>query len=323
MVIVAQQPVSIAKAFSPGHLTGFFATDRSLQTLHPNFNGSLGAGFSISKGICTTVKVFDDYGKNYKITLNGVNSVDSKVSEFVVEHYLKMTDKPIFISVEHESEIPIGYGLGSSGSAALSLSYALNHALKTNLTKIQAAQIAHHADFICKTGLGTVISEFTGGFEIRTRIGGPGIGKVLKIPVPSKYRAMVLCIKPINTECLLDKPVSSDEKNNLLNEAGRVMVSKLIRHPNVDTFLELSNVFAKECGLLDGFSRETFLSLDSIGVKSSVALFGHALFTIVAQETVPKVTRVLEQFDGTLLCCSIDGIGAREIEDKPERGQKL
>jgi pantoate kinase len=167
-----------------------------------------------------------------------------------------------------------------------------------------------------------VISEFTGGFEIRTSIGGPGIGKVLKIPVSSKCRAIVLCIKPINTDCLLDKPVSSDEKNNLLNETGKAMVSKLIQHQNIDTFLELSNVFAKECGLLDGFCREPFLSLDSIGIKSSVALFGHALFTIVAQETVPKVTRVLKQFDGTLLCCPIDGIGARVIEDKSEWGQK-
>ena len=118
MVIVAQQPVSIAKAFSPGHLTGFFATDKSLQTLHPNFNGSLGAGFSIGKGIGTTVKVFNDYSKNYKISLNGINSLDSKISKFVTEHYLKMVDKPIFISVEHESEIPIGYGLGSSGSSS-------------------------------------------------------------------------------------------------------------------------------------------------------------------------------------------------------------
>ena len=154
MVIVAQLPVSIAKAFCPGHLTGFFATDKSVQMTHPNFNGSLGAGFSISKGIYTTVKVYNDFSKNYKIIINGVNSFDARVSKFVIEYYLKMIDKPVFVSVDHESEIPIGYGLGSSGSAALSLSYALNQALKTNLSKIHAAQVAHHADFICKTGLG-------------------------------------------------------------------------------------------------------------------------------------------------------------------------
>src|SRR5919107_2893217 len=126
MVVVAQIPVSIAKAFSPGHLTGFFATDKIVQNINPNFNGSIGAGFSISKGVNTTVKVYNDFSKSYKIAINGIDSFDAKVSKFVVEYYLRMIDKQVFISVEHEAEIPVGYGLGSSGSAALSLSYALN-----------------------------------------------------------------------------------------------------------------------------------------------------------------------------------------------------
>ena len=258
MVIVAQLPVSIAKAFSPGHLTGFFATEKPVQMSHPNFNGSLGAGFSISKGIFTTVKVYNDFSKNYKIIINGINSFDAGVSKFVIEYYLKMIDRPVFISVEHESEIPIGYGLGSSGSAALSLSYALNHALKTNLSKIEAAQIAHHADFICKTGLGTVISEFTGGFEIRTSIGGPGIGKILKIPISSKYRAIVFCIKPISTAHLLNESLFSNEYD-LLNNSGKAMIDELLQNPSIDTFLKLSNDFAKKYGLLDGFCKRSYV----------------------------------------------------------------
>ncbi len=310
MVIVEQIPVSIAKAYCPGHITGFFAAGQNLHTLHPNFNGSLGAGFSINKGISTTVRVYNDFSKNYKIILNGVNSIDSKVSKFVIEYYLKMIDRPLFISVEHESEIPIGYGLGSSGSAALSLSYALNHALKTNLPKVQAAQIAHQADFICKTGLGTVISEFTGGFEIRTSIGGPGIGKILKIPIHSQLYAIILCLKPINTENLLNKSLFSSNKN-LINDSGKVMINKLIQKPDIDTFLELANDFTKKYGLLDGICRDPYLLLESNGIKSSVALFGHTLFTIVEKETVQKVTQILKHFDGMLLICSIDDLGAR------------
>ncbi len=314
MVIVAQMPVSIAKAFSPGHLTGFFATDKTVKMTHPNFNGSMGAGFSISKGLFTTVKVYNDFSKNYKIIINGISSFDAKVSKFVVEHYLKMIDKPVFISVEHESEIPIGYGLGSSGSAALSLSYALNQALKTNLSKVQSAQIAHQADFICKTGLGTVISEFAGGFEIRTSVGGPGIGKIIKIPISSQCRAIVLCIKPISTEYLLDTPLFSYE-NNLLNKLGKAMMNELIQNPTIDTFLKLSHDFAKKCGLLNGFCRDPILSLESIGIKSSVALFGHALFTIVEKESLHKVNQVLNKFDGKLLISRIDNIGARLLEN--------
>lgn len=261
----------------------------------------------------TTVKVYKDFGKNYNILLNGINSADSKVSKFVIEQYLSMVDKPYFISVEHESEIPIGYGLGSSGSAALSLSYALNHSLKTNLTKTQAAGIAHSADVVCKTGLGTVISEFTGGFEIRTGIGGPGIGKIMRVPITDEYCAVILCIKPINTGWLLDRTQFSDKKNSL-NELGKAMINTLKQSPNIDTFLDLSNDFAKEFGLLDEYCKDPFLALKSVGVKSSVALFGHALFTVVKRQDLDKVIRALNGFDGKLIVSGIDNSGAKMVE---------
>ena len=44
-----------AKAFSPAHITGFFKAE--LEEKEPNQLGSLGAGFSIQKGVRTTVNV--------------------------------------------------------------------------------------------------------------------------------------------------------------------------------------------------------------------------------------------------------------------------
>jgi pantoate kinase len=222
-----------------------------------------------------------------------------------------MINKQVFISVEHQSEIPIGYGLGSSGSAALSLSFALNQALKTNLSFTQSAQIAHQADIACKTGLGSVISEFIGGFEIRTSIGGPGIGKILKIPVPSQLYAVIFCIKPISTDSILEKSFSSC--NNYLNNSGKVMIEKLLSNPDIDTFLELSHVFAKQQGLLDGYCKDPLLKLISVGIKCSVALFGHTLFTVVKKGDLDKVIHILKQFEGKLIICNIDNIGARLV----------
>lgn len=312
MVVVAQLPVSIAKAFSPGHLTGFFATNENMQMANPNFNGSIGAGFSISKGIYTTVKIYNDFSKNYKISINGENSFDAKVSQFVAEYYLKMIDKPVFISIEHESEIPIGYGLGSSGSAALGLSYALNHALDTNLSKIESAQIAHHADIACKTGLGSVVSEFIGGFEIRTEIGGPGIGKILKIPVPFQYCIIIFCIKPISTKHQLEKDFS-DSRTNPINILGRSMVHDLLQNPSIDNFLDMSKNFAKKCNLLNDCCKDPITKLESAGIKCSVALFGHTIFTVVKKEMSNKIIKILRQFEGKLLICDIDNHGARLV----------
>ena len=44
-----------AKAFSPAHITGFFKAELEEKDL--NQLGSLGAGFSIKKGVKTTVNV--------------------------------------------------------------------------------------------------------------------------------------------------------------------------------------------------------------------------------------------------------------------------
>jgi pantoate kinase len=137
----------------------------------------------------------------------------------------------------------------------------------------------------------------------------------VKIPVSPGYCAVILCIKPINTASLLDKSQLS-RKKNFLDGLGREMVHILKQNPRIDTFLELSNRFADEFGLLDGYCKEPFLSLGSIGIQSSVALFGHALFTIVKRQDLQNVIRVLSGFNGKLIVCDIDNSGAKLI-DKP------
>ncbi|WP_458720918.1 pantoate kinase [Candidatus Nitrosocosmicus sp. R] len=313
MVLVTEVPVAVAKAYSPGHITGFFSTpDSHISTIDPKFLGSMGAGFSIDKGITSTVKVFSSNEKNYEIKLNGIPNFELKVSNFVIASYMRVIREPVYLSIEHESDLPIGYGLGSSGSAALSLSYALNEALKTNLTKVQAAQIAHNADVVCRTGLGTVISEFTGGFEFRLSVGGPGIGRVIKSKLSTDWCVIVLCLEPIKTELWLDKWVTSENKHSL-NLLGRKMVNVLHQDPKVESFLEMSYQFAHEYHLDKGKCQNPLNLMQAEGIQASVALFGHTLFTLTERDKVPRIVKLLEQFKGQLLVCGVDNLGARLV----------
>lgn len=314
MVIVSQVPLAITKAYSPGHITGFFSTPKQNKvTLEPKYQGSLGAGFSIDVGITSTVRVFPSSDKNYEITLNGFSDCDLKVSKFVTEYYLRLIREPVLISVDHESTLPIGYGLGSSGSAALSLSYALNESLGTNLTKLQAAQIAHEADIVCNTGRGTVISEYTGGLELRLSIGGPGVGRILKTALPSQWIAAILCIEPIKTELFLSTNLNT-KKNQILNKIGEQMTSQLSHINSVDKFLDLSYEFASLCGLTEGKCREPIRRLRSEGYKSSVALFGHTLFTITQKDNLSHIVDILKNYKGKIIVCGIDNLGARLLK---------
>lgn len=320
MVIVSQVPISTSRAYSPGHITGFYSSPVDDQ-INPDskFQGSLGAGFSINRGIVSNVRVFSSSEKKYELKLNGFSGYDLKVSKYVIEYYLSRIKESLYLSIDHFSDLPIGYGMGSSGSAALSLSYALNDALGTNLSNIQAAQIAHDADIRCNTGRGTVISEFVGGLEIRVGIGGPGIGRVLKTEVSRDWSAVILCVEPIETEFYLGDKFSSGKRQSL-NQLGSQMTNHLKENNTIDNFLKLSYVFASEYDLTNGLCKKALTHLRSEGINASVALFGHTLFTLVRNGSVQNVCNILSNYRGQLLVSKIDNLGARLLEDKSRYG---
>ena len=298
-------PVAVAKAFSPGHITGFFEIPH-VKYSHFLRRGSKGAGFSIEKGITTTSYVYGSAKAGYQISINGAEARNAEVSGWIAEEYLALANKPYFLNIEHEVGIPVGFGLGSSGAAALSLSYALNEALGTGLSMTQAAQVAHRAEIACKTGLGTVIAEFDGGFEMRTSAGAPGVGTVTKIDLQD-YMAVVLCLAPISTKSFLTNRM--DEINGL----GGVMLGKLSESRSVGKFLKMSNEFAGTLGLTEGRCKAPIAALKAKGIESSVALFGQTVFTLVPQARAKEARDALRGFGGTLFVCNIDSSGARVL----------
>ena len=303
--LLAATPVAVAKAFSPGHITGFFEAPSSSYANYLH-KGSRGAGFSIDRGIATEVSVYESKATGYKISINGTETTDAEVSKWVAEQYLNLTDKNYFVNIDHDVNIPIGFGLGSSGAAALSLSYALNEALDAGLSRTQAAQIAHRAEIACRTGLGTVIAEYAGGFEMRTSAGAPGVGTVTSVSLAG-YKAVVLCLSPISTKSFLTNRM--DEVNGL----GGVMLQKLSQSKSVEDFLRMSHEFAATLGLTEGRCREPISALRARGIDASVALFGHTVFTLVPQTRAREARDALKGFGGTLFVCNVDGDGARVL----------
>jgi pantoate kinase len=301
------EPIALAKAFSPGHITGFFEAPHDISCFHFLHRGSKGAGFSIDRGIATTAYLYESAKPEYQISINGIKSRNAEVSKWVIEEYLKLADRPYFISIHHDVEIPIGFGLGSSGAAALSLSYALNQVLDAGLNRTQAAQIAHHAEIACNTGLGTVIAEFAGGFEMRTSPGAPGIGSVSKINLDKNYKVVVLCLAPILTKSFLTNRI------NEINGLGGIMLSKLSASKSLDDFLKMSHGFAEMLSLTEGRCKGPIAALKTRGIKSSVALFGQTVFTVVSQARAAEAADALRQFGSTLIVCNIDKAGARML----------
>jgi pantoate kinase len=325
MSVVAASAVSTAKAFCPGHITGFLAKASDLGSYDnhkENGNrkssylnmGSLGAGLAIDRGVTTTVKVYergDNHTRTtYDVSINGSNqNSNMDVTKSVVEDYIKfLRGKSYYIKIEHETSIPIGYGLSSSGAAALSLSYALNNALNVGLDIKEAAQIAHCSEIECKTGLGSVLAQYAGGFELRTRIGAPGVGVIDKIASAQNLKVVILCLSPVSTKKFLT------ERVGLLNGFGEKMFERLKASRNISEFLDISFDFANSIGLIQGTSRTLIERLKSLDFGSSIALFGNTIFSIVKSSAVSDVINYLEGYGGRLLICDVDHYGARLVD---------
>lgn len=290
-----------AEAFAPGHITGFFKAQ--VEPERPEFKGSIGAGFCIKKGVTTRVKVTTDR-RGFQITTTGYRSGNTQVSEFVAREFLKMVEGNRFLDIVHHAEIPVGYGLGSSGAVALSLAFALNRALGTNLSRTQVGQIAHNAEIHCKTGLGTVLSSYHGGFEIRTKYGAPGIGSLKKIH--TDFTAIVVCFSPVSTKEFIRTELSK------VNGLGGKMVARLLRSRDQMEFLDMSLEFARYVGVITPRMQQVIDDLQREGYKCGIAMFGETVFTLIPREREPEVLRILEKYhDGIIIRTEIDKCGAR------------
>src|SRR6266567_4328095 len=193
--------VRTGNAFSPCQITGFFRIRDA--TRDPLKIGSTGAGVNLQQGVTTSVRISPASRTKVAISFNGKPLARPVVSREVVTEHLGRSSEILRVTVSHRSILPMGCGYGTSGAGALSLSLALDEALGSNLSNVEAAQIAHGAEVKHRTGLGTVTSAFYGGFVIRTRPGAPGFAQVKRIIPSSSMRIVSGAFGPISTAGVL------------------------------------------------------------------------------------------------------------------------
>lgn len=283
-------------AFAPGHVSGlFYMQDKSSN---PLYAGSLGAGYSLLKGITTNIEVKksqDECG----ITINGVHS-DAPVSRKVLELFFnEINEKPIPIDIKHVIETPQGSGFGTSAGGALSLSMALNHLYGEPLNMINASKLAHVAEVCCKTGLGTVMGEFYGGFRILTKVGAPGIGASLSIPYPADLYSMCVVFGPISTKDSLSDPAIRER----VMEAGKKYHNLLSENLDIDHFLEYSRAFTEDTMLYTPGVRAALDFFTERKINASMLMFGDGIFSVIPKSMLKEAIKTAEDFSS--LCNGI------------------
>ncbi len=295
-----------ARAFAPGHLTGLFQI--CVEPKDPELKGARGSGVSLTQGTYTTVKAEPSDEPGHRVYINGEEMRDAVISENVISRYLPMLSEPYRVVVEHTIETPITAGFGSSGGGAICLSLALNHALDTGLTRVEAAQIAHVAEIECGTGLGSVFAADIGGFGVLYKPGAPGVGEGMLYPCSDELSVIYLHYGPIPTKKALGDP----ELRRRINELGGSYVDELHRELTPERFMSYSRRFTEHVGLVTPRLRRVFDATDTEGYVFTMAMFGEVAFTLQQKEDVEPLLGVLRErvADAQPAVCGVDTGGA-------------
>ncbi len=259
-----------ASAWAPTHATLFFAVPEQKTDLLEM--GSIGGGINFETGMTTTLMEADQMS----VTFNG-EPIDGKVTKTVMKEFFTRTNTEGTFAVEHQSRLPIGHGLSTSGAGAIGTALALNEYLETGLSYMELLQIAHIADAKNHTGLGSVLGQSVKGIELRITQGAPGIATVKSFD--ERRELIIVPIAPLSTADVL----TSEQQMELVTKAGIKAVDELRDRESLtlEELLTVGKRFMKTCGLQTRRVQRLISSLESIGEHYvTMAMIGETLIIL-------------------------------------------
>ncbi|WP_294967901.1 pantoate kinase [uncultured Methanosphaera sp.] len=263
------------KVFVPAHITGFFEI---IGNNNPALKGSKGAGITLDEGVVTSTSISNGTG-NINITVNGeideLNTISLKTVEIIKEKYNLVLDD-YDITINHELNLPIGAGFGTSASFALGISFTLPALFNISITYKEAGEIAHLAEISQSSGLGDVISELYGGCVIRLKEGSPVNGIVDKISITRPIYVITKTLGILETSEIIDNPLHQKR----INKNGSILIRQLMNNPTMDNFIKLSREFAINTQLINDELQEILEIFDDETIGSSMAMLGNTAFAL-------------------------------------------
>ncbi|MDO5825077.1 MAG: pantoate kinase [Methanosphaera sp.] len=263
------------KVFVPGHITGFF---QIIQNENPLLKGSRGAGITLDEGVTTTCRIQDGSGR-LDVTVNGkydrFNTITKKSVDIISSRY-NVNLENYDIEINHELKLKIGAGYGTSASFALGVSSALPSLLGIDITFKEAGEIAHLAEVSLSSGLGDVISEMYGGCVIRLKEGTPVNAVIDKIQITKPIYVITKTIGLLDTSTIIENPTHQMR----INSSGSSLLNQLIKNPNLETFIKLSNKFSHSTQLVNCELEEIIQQLNEESIGASMAMLGNTAFAL-------------------------------------------
>lgn len=307
-----------AKAFAPAAISSFFEiydTQNGKPIADLERVGAIGGGFGLEKGVTTTVTAEEAQKNSVKVFINSKPANDAKTTKHVIETLLAKTNTKYSITVEHQIEVPIGKGFGTSAGGAITSGLALCKVLGLSLTFNQIGRIAHVAEIECLTGLGTVSAlTFSGGCVLVVEPGAPGICQIDRIPISSEYMLVAGFFK---SNLPKESVFSSPQKKIEINHYGKRTLEAILDEPSLENFLDCCWEFSQKAGFATENIRKLVASAKKAGaVGAAQNMIGEAVHAVVHEENVNSVSEAFKQTlpQQQVIVSKIDFQGARLVK---------
>ncbi|MCL2476004.1 hypothetical protein [Candidatus Bathycorpusculum sp.] len=308
-----------AKAFAPGAISSFF----EIFNTHPNgtpitdlqYMGARGGGFGLQRGTHTQVTLNGATESSIEISINNQPTPDAKVTQAITQILLNQVTKKYAVTVEHQIDVPIGMGFGTSAGGALTTALALKEVLNLPLTYNQIGKLAHLVEIQLQTGLGTVSSlTFNGGLILVTEPGAPGICKIDRIPLNPDYVVVVGCYKTL----IPKKPVlTSPQRMQQINVYGQRALEAILAEPSLENFLAQCWLFAQNAEFATEGVRELVSVAEKAGaIGAAQNMIGEVVHAVVHEENASSVAEAFKQTlsSNQVIVSRIDFEGVRLIK---------
>lgn len=306
----------VSKAFSPGGISSFFeicdVEKDGSPIKSPERIGSRGGGFATAEGVTTEVRVQPSKETKIRVYING-EMAEAKTTEAMLRLLLKLLKKGYLIEVRHSVIPPIGAGFGTSAAGAYSCGLAFSHALGLDLTQNQIGKMAHVADVVCHTGLGTVEGLMTGGLVLVVKSGAPGIGLVDRIPVPPNLKIVAGSFEPIEKGSIILSP----KWKQIVNKLGQETMKRILCNPSLHSFLDACKDFAFNLGLMSDRVKQLIAEAEGAGaIGATQNMIGEAVHAVTTVEDSGAVYDAFKQHlpRSKIIVSDIDFQGGRIIE---------
>ena len=306
----------VSRAFSPAGISSFFEICNRTVDGKPINDlervGARGGGFGIQKGVMTEVSVSEAKANSIRVFINGRLAPEAQTTITVVQMLLNKVNRAYDVIVNHEVEVPIGAGFGSSAGGALTVGLALSDALDLSLTYNQIGRIAHVAEIKRKTGLGTVGPLMLGGCVLTVEPGAPGIAIIDRIPISADHVIVAGVFEPIPTKQVLSSP----EKRETVNRWGRKTLKAILDEPSVENFLACCLEFAEKAGFMTERVRQLVHLAEKAGaIGAAQNMVGEAVHALALEENAGNIADAFKQVlpNEKILAAKIDFQGARLV----------